>query len=111
MTPPPRPTAWRSSSSFPINGETAMTPTTRILLLAAAALLAACAKYNTRLSTPTGAIVGALRDTSGAPLDQASIHLRLRGERTDLRCALTDSTGRFAFTDLAPGDYDVFLVE
>jgi hypothetical protein len=77
---------------------------------AATLLLAACATGPLKPGMPGGSVAGVLRDTSGAPLDEASIRLRAPGSTTDLQCALTDSLGRYVFTGLAPGAYDLFLV-
>jgi hypothetical protein len=87
-----------------------MTATTERLTLAVVLLLAACASRPVTFGAPEGSVAGVLRDTTGTPLDEASIRLRPRGSVADLQCALTDSLGRFAFTAVTPGAYDVFLV-
>lgn len=87
-----------------------MTANTRLLTLAAGVMLVACYRGATPPTPPVGAIVGTLRDTAGAALDEASVRLRRPGSATDLRATLTDATGRYAFTGVTPGTYDVLLI-
>lgn len=87
-----------------------MTANTRVLTLAVVMVLAACYRGVTPPAPPVGAITGILRDTAGAVFDEASVRLRRTGSPTDLRATLTDVTGRYAFTGVMPGTYDVFLI-
>jgi hypothetical protein len=59
-----------------------MTTHTKLLTLTAAIVLVACYRGANPPTPPVGAIVGTLRDTSGAVLDEASVRLRHPGTTT-----------------------------
>jgi hypothetical protein len=88
-----------------------MTHTTRgITLAAAAALLAGCNKKDATAPITVGTIQGLVVDTGGFVMDQASVRLRNLGGVIDLQAALTDATGKYTFSNVPAGSYDVFLV-
>ncbi|MFQ5551501.1 MAG: carboxypeptidase regulatory-like domain-containing protein, partial [Gemmatimonadales bacterium] len=56
-----------------------------------------------------GTVTGVVSDTVAAPIPGATASLREPGTAIDLRKALSDSTGRYAFSRVPIGDYDLFM--
>jgi hypothetical protein len=59
---------------------------------------------------PTATIVGIVSDTSGAVIADAALDVR-NVETNDLRQVTSDAKGEFAFTNLAPGTYEVTVTK
>src|SRR5215472_14283641 len=59
---------------------------------------------------PTATIVGIVSDTSGAVVADAALDVR-NVETNDLRQVNSDAKGEFAFTNLAPGTYEVTVTK
>lgn len=77
----------------------------RRCVAAAVFLLTACASA---AAQPAGALDGLVVDTSGAPLPGASVLLQRAS--VDDRRTVTDADGRFAFREIATGDYLLRLI-
>ena len=56
-----------------------------------------------------GTVTGVVSDTVAAPISGATASLREPGTAIDLRKALSDSSGRYTFSRVPIGDYDLFM--
>src|SRR5580692_87153 len=73
-------------------------------LFAALTMLWAPAAFSQTMTT--GDVVGTVTDASGAVVPKATVTLKLTAENTS-RTQVTDNNGRFRFSLMAPGDYEM----
>ena len=53
---------------------------------------------------------GEVKDSTGKPVAGAEVHIKPRGEQTDLKITRTDSNGRYLSSAVPAGTYEVTLI-
>lgn len=54
---------------------------------------------------------GSIKDSTGVPVEFANVILRQKPDSAVVKAALSDHEGKFSFTDITPGNYDVLIFQ